>query len=43
MEWHAEDGRQVGIQEPIAQVQLSDLPVCRIQPGECRAYQSTKF
>jgi hypothetical protein len=40
---HTEYVREVGAVEPVAQVQLADLPVHRIQPGQRGAYLGAKF
>ena len=40
---HAENGRQVGAAEPMPQVQLNDLPLHRIQPGQRGSHHSAKL
>ena len=40
---HAENGRQVGAAKPMPQVQLADLPLHRIQPGQRGGHHSAKL
>ena len=40
---HAEDVREVGAVESVPQVQLADLPVHRVQPGQRGAYLAVEF
>jgi len=40
---HAENCRQVGPAEPMPQVQLADLPLHRIQPGQRGGHHSAKL
>jgi hypothetical protein len=41
--WHPENGRQVGAEQPMAQAQLAELPVRRVQFCERGAHQSAKL